>query len=228
MPALTLVLFAMLASSSVLPAAASSAGSDGSHIVVRRGADGMLTFTGGSRTSQRGSASRLAALVPRQPPTELAALFSREATRNGLDRRLVEAVSQIESAFDQAALSSKGAIGLMQLMPDTARDLGVTDPWDAAQNIAGGSRYLRQMLDRFGGQLEHALAAYNAGPSAVERFGGIPPYRETIDYVKKVIGVYRGEIPRIEPASGRAGTATRTAPIRVERDANGHLVMTTP
>jgi len=99
---------------------------------------------------------------------------------------LVKAVISVESEFDQWAVSSKGARGLMQLMPDTARRLGVGDSFDARQNIFAGTQYLRQMLDQFGGDVDLALAAYNAGPNAVLRYGGIPPYRETRGYVQKV------------------------------------------
>jgi hypothetical protein len=99
---------------------------------------------------------------------------------------LVKSVIAVESEFDQWAVSSKGARGLMQLMPDTARHLGVADSFDARQNIFGGTQYLRSLLDRFGGDLSLALAAYNAGASTVLRYGGVPPYRETRDYVRKV------------------------------------------
>jgi hypothetical protein len=99
---------------------------------------------------------------------------------------LVKAVIAVESEFDQWAVSSKGARGLMQLMPDTARRLGVGDSFDARQNIFAGTQYLRQMLDRFGGDVDLALAAYNAGPNAVVRYGGVPPYRETRGYLRKV------------------------------------------
>jgi len=99
---------------------------------------------------------------------------------------LVKAVIAVESEFDQWAVSSKGARGLMQLMPDTARLLGVGDSFDARQNIFAGTQYLRQMLDQFGGDIDLALAAYNAGPNAVLRYGGVPPYRETRGYVQKV------------------------------------------
>jgi hypothetical protein len=99
---------------------------------------------------------------------------------------LVKAVIAVESEFDQWAVSSKGARGLMQLMPDTARRLGVADTFDARQNIFAGTQYLRQMLDQFGGDVDLALAAYNAGPNAVLRYGGVPPYRETRGYVQKV------------------------------------------
>jgi Transglycosylase SLT domain len=109
------------------------------------------------------------------------------ATRlHQLSPDLVKAVIAAESEFDQWAVSSKGAQGLMQLMPATARQLGVADPFDARQNIFAGTQYLRILLDTFGGDVALALAAYNAGPNAVRRYGGIPPYRETRSYVEKV------------------------------------------
>jgi hypothetical protein len=103
---------------------------------------------------------------------------------------LVKAVIAAESAFDPLAVSRKGAQGLMQLMPQTAAQLGVDDPLEPASNVKGGSGYLRAMIDRYG-DLSRALAAYNAGPTAVDRYGGVPPYRETRDYVERVLTYYR-------------------------------------
>ena len=104
-----------------------------------------------------------------------------------LPRQLIHSVIRAESNFQADAVSPAGAQGLMQLMPATARELGVTDPFDVRQNIDGGARYLRQMLDRFGGDLKVALAAYNAGPGTVARYDGDVPYRETRDYVRRVL-----------------------------------------
>ena len=114
------------------------------------------------------------------------------AQRQGVDPALLTGLIRAESNFDPGATSPAGAQGLTQLMPGTAASLGVTNPLDPAQAIEGGARYLRQQLDRFGGDAAKALAAYNAGPGAVERFGGVPPYAETQAYVRKVLG-FAGE-----------------------------------
>ena len=120
-------------------------------------------------------------------------LIREHATRRSLRPELVRAVIQVESGFNPRALSPKGAMGLMQLMPATARSLGVNNPWDPAQNIRGGTDYLRQLLDEYDGNEELALAAYNAGSGAVAKYGRqVPPYRETRDYVRKV-GAAAGE-----------------------------------
>jgi len=117
-------------------------------------------------------------------------LIGHYAGAHGVEPALVKAVMRVESCFDHRAVSRVGAQGLMQLMPGTAADLGVTDSFDPAQNISGGVRYLSQMLARFNNDLKLALAAYNAGPGAVQRFGGIPPFPETQSYVERVRSHY--------------------------------------
>ena len=121
--------------------------------------------------------------------TEYEPLIQRAATAHGVDPRLVKAVIQAESAYQPGARSPKGAMGLMQLMPDTARQYQARNAYDPRANIEAGVKYLRTLLDQF--ELPLAIAAYNAGEGAVRRFGGIPPFAETQDYVKKVLSLYR-------------------------------------
>jgi len=118
-------------------------------------------------------------------------LINRIAREQGVDPDLVKAIIRVESNFDPRAVSRKGAQGLMQLMPATAADHAVADAFDPEQNIAGGVRYLRKLMDLFGGDLRLALGGYNAGENAVARFNGVPPYRETQQYVRKVLALYR-------------------------------------
>lgn len=120
-------------------------------------------------------------------PSPFDGLIAAAAQRYGIDPALLKGLIRAESNFDPNASSGAGAAGLVQLMPGTAASLGVTDRLDPAQSIDGGARYLRQQLDAFGGDVTKALAAYNAGPGAVRRFGGVPPYAETQAYVQKVV-----------------------------------------
>lgn len=125
------------------------------------------------------------ASVPIVAVIDFKALVDDAADRYGLPRRLVHSVVRAESDFQPHAVSPKGAIGLMQLMPATAAELGA-DPHDPAQNVDAGTRYLRDLLVKYDGGLYHALAAYNAGPAAVDRYQGVPPYRETVGYVRRI------------------------------------------
>ncbi len=113
------------------------------------------------------------------------------ASRYGVDDALIKAIIHIESGFNHKAVSRKGAEGLMQLMPSTSRDLKVYNPFDPRQNIDGGTRYFRKMMDNFDGNISLSLAAYNAGPALVKRIGRIPAIPETRDYVRKVLKMYR-------------------------------------
>jgi soluble lytic murein transglycosylase-like protein len=122
--------------------------------------------------------------------SEINDLITKYSEKNGLDEDFVKAVINQESGFNPKATSHCGAMGLMQLMPSTAQGLGVTNAYDAEQNIEGGTKYLKGLMDRFGNDKSLALAAYNAGPNAVKKYGGIPPYAETQNYVKSVLGKY--------------------------------------
>ncbi|HEX3129755.1 MAG TPA: lytic transglycosylase domain-containing protein [Thermoanaerobaculia bacterium] len=130
-------------------------------------------------------------LVP-IPKADIQIAIDRHAQAQSLDPKLVRAVVQVESGYNHRARSQKGAMGLMQLMPATASLYSVEDPYDPDENVRGGTRYLRYLVDRFPGRLDLAVAAYNAGPAAVDRYGGVPPYRETKDYVRRVLALYQG------------------------------------
>ncbi len=119
-------------------------------------------------------------------------IIRRAARRYGLDPELIRAVIDQESGGDTTAVSPRGAKGLMQLMDETAREMGVSRPFDPEENIFGGARYLKKQLDRWRGDLEKALASYNAGPAAVSRYDGVPPFAETIDYVRRITARVRG------------------------------------
>jgi Rod binding domain-containing protein len=147
--------------------------------------------------------SKAASLYRWNPPTDdvkrkMQDLVCLEAERAGVPENLALMLVEAESGFDSKARSRVGAMGLTQLMPATADALGVKNPWNAEENIAGGLRYLRGLMDRFDGNRRLALAAYNAGPEAVEKHGGVPPYPETIDYIARI----EGGIARIEGGLG--------------------------
>ena len=132
------------------------------------------------------------AALPARPtaPAELATLVQKTAEKHHVDAKLVRAVISTESNWNASAVSRKGALGLMQLIPTTAQRLGVGNAFDPAQNVDAGVRYLGMLLERYNGDLSRTLAAYNAGPGAVDRFGGVPNFRETRNYVEKVTANY--------------------------------------
>ena len=121
------------------------------------------------------------------------------ARKYNIEPSLIRAIIEAESRGDPLAVSRKGAMGLMQLMPQTAAELDVRNPFSPEENIEGGVRYLKYLLDRFNGDLRLAIAAYNAGPKTVEKFGTIPPIKETLQYVEKVLSIYRGEDTNEKP-----------------------------
>jgi soluble lytic murein transglycosylase-like protein len=141
------------------------------------------------------------------------------SAEHGLDPKLVDALVQVESAYNPGAVSRKGAQGLMQLMPATADRLDVDDPFDPEQNIRGGVRELDRLIDRYSGNLQLALAAYNAGEGAVEKYRGIPPYRETRNYVARIMSLYTGKPFRV--SGGRL-----ISPVKMVQDADGRTVIT--
>ena len=128
-------------------------------------------------------------------------IIQEAANLHGVDEDLVRAVIQTESGFDPQAVSRVGAKGLMQMMPATAKRMGVEDPFDPRENIMGGVKYLRMLLDMFQGDVSLAVAGYNAGEHAVVRHNGVPPYRETQGYVRKILGLLAGGSPRVAPVA---------------------------
>jgi soluble lytic murein transglycosylase-like protein len=172
-------------------------------------ASGLNSGSGTNGASNKLSSARLEELV------------QSTAARHGVDANLVRAVIQTESGGNPGAVSRKGAVGLMQLMPTTALELGVKNMYSAEQNLEAGVRYLHTLLDRYAGDLDKALAAYNAGAGAVDRAGGVPKYRETRDYVKKVTNNYfaadagkpmgTAGVPHSGLTNGPAGSTSNSA-----------------
>jgi soluble lytic murein transglycosylase-like protein len=195
---------------------------------IAQGADGRkVIFSETSVQHARRFAADLLPVpdLPGLPSGGLEPIIRRHCEARHLDQRLVRAVIQVESGYNHRARSNKGAMGLMQLMPGTAVELAVFHPYDVDENLRGGTAYLRQLIDAFPGSLEMAIAAYNAGPGAVERHHGVPPYPDTVDYVKRVMALYRGDgLPG--SASWQWHSGRRPAPF-VTRGASGRLLLTT-
>ncbi len=173
--------------------------------------DGQLGTEGSGRTTYGGGTSL-------GTPSPYDDMIKQAADEAGVPPALVKAVAKAESGFNPHAGSPAGAQGLMQLMPGTARGLGVTDPFDPLQSLRGGAKYLRAQLDRFGGDYAKALAAYNAGPGAVQKYGGIPPYAETQAYVPKVMAYFQ------EFGGATGGTGGTGSALGVETTSPGRLL----
>jgi soluble lytic murein transglycosylase-like protein len=153
-----------------------------------RSAAGSMALPGVPAAPNGDAASNQPLIVP---PAQIDSLVNANAAAWQVDPALVKAIIANESGFNANATSRTGAQGLMQLEPETAAGLGVRDAYDPAQNISGGTRYIKGLLERFHGDTRLAVAAYNAGPGAVEKFGGVPPYAETQNYVGNVLESYR-------------------------------------
>lgn len=151
-------------------------------------------------------------------PEEIDQAIVMSAARHNVDANLVRAVVKVESNFNSNAVSRKGAMGLMQLMPSTARSLNVKNPFDAEQNVDAGVRHLKQLLENYNGDVKLTLAAYNAGSGAVARSAGVPHFAETQNYVRKITSLYYGGVEIAPAGTGRD-------PVRVQRDARGVLYM---
>src|SRR3954447_23542238 len=173
-------------------------------------------------------ARRLSTKLADMPDEGLEPMIARHSDAQNLDPKLVRALIQAESGYNVKAVSNKGAIGLMQLMPDTASELNISNPYDPDQNIKGGTMYLRQMLDHFAGKVELAIAAYNAGPGAVEKHGGIPPFAETRDYVKRVLSLWRGADLSLPAAAVSVMPPGNRRKPYLARAPNNRLVLPTP
>ncbi len=151
---------------------------------------------------------------------DIEAAIDQAAVRHHVDASLVRSVVKVESNFNPNAVSRKGAMGLMQLMPSTARSLNVSNPFDPQQNVDAGVRHLRKLLDSYGGDVRLSLAAYNAGAGAVARSAGVPNFKETQNYVRRITTLYNGG--GVSLFSGQSGTASHD-PVIMQRDARGIL-----
>jgi len=180
---------------------------------------GLLALLPAAPAAAKGAADAVegGALPPDR--SELRQLVNRVSLEHGVDPKLVDALVRVESSYDPGAISRRGAMGLMQLMPDTANRLDVEDPFNPEENVRAGVKEFSRLVDRYAGNLQLALAAYNAGEGAVARYRGIPPYNETRNYVSRILTLYTGKPFRL------AGTY-RARPVRMVRDREGNAVIT--
>jgi soluble lytic murein transglycosylase-like protein len=203
------------------------------HLAVASDSEGLYYYVSGgelvfTNTPSRSDARTVPGLEPQVgassvdlPATPFDPYIHQVARQTGLSPSLIKAVALVESGFDPEAVSPKGAMGLMQLMPGTAKQYGVRDAFDPGENLLAGARHLRNLLDEFGGDLTLALAAYNAGSGAVRRHGGVPAYRETRDYVRKV----HEKLGKPTRDGGGAATAERAPEVRLVRASDGTILL---
>jgi len=208
----------------IVLASAAGAAQAGEEIYYRRDSSGALVLTNVPDHRDLRTYAGRGPLPGANSGEEYRSVIWRTALNHGVRPELVYAVASVESNFNPRAVSAKGAQGLMQLMPETATRFGVTDPFDPVENIVGGVRYLKYLLDLFGGDQRLALAAYNAGENVVQAARTVPPYQETRAYVSKVLKLFgRDRTPYVDPARGGAAVGGRGAaePIYTYTDAQG-------
>lgn len=190
--------------------------------------DGAIVFTNvrgaGLRPVPGFSGRQQVTAVNALPPTVYDRYIEYLAAETGVSSDLIKAVAMVESGFDANARSPRGARGLMQLMPEIARQYGVLNAYDPHQNLRGGATHLSSLLERYDGDLTLTLAAYNAGSGAVKRYRGVPPYRETRDYIRRVHDLLEGKVAtRRSPKRQRADAVASSAPVRVVYGADGTI-----
>ena len=169
--------------------------------------DAQATSNSAAVTNATGSAATVTSTTA-SVPTDLMSIFQEAAQTYGVDVNLLTAIARQESNFTASATSSSGAMGIMQLMPATAQGLGVNDAYNPYENIMGGAKYISQLLSRYNGDVSLALAAYNAGSGNVAKYGGIPPFAETQNYVSKILGYYQDSTVTGSNTAAASGTVT--------------------
>jgi soluble lytic murein transglycosylase-like protein len=179
----------------------------------------VLFLASASHAAANGAVATAGPSVATLGRTDLRRMVTRVSEEHGMDPKLVDALVRVESDYNPRAVSRRGAMGLMQLMPATARRLEVDDPFDPEDNVRGGTRELSRLVERYAGNLPLALAAYNAGEGAVAQYSGIPPYSETRSYVSRILTIYNGRPYRL-------AETYRAAPVRLLRDLQGTTLIT--
>ena len=188
--------------------------------------DAQATSNSAAVTNATGSAATVTSTTA-SVPTDLMSIFQEAAQTYGVDVNLLTAIARQESNFTASATSSSGAMGIMQLMPATAQGLGVNDAYNPYENIMGGAKYISQLLSRYNGDVSLALAAYNAGSGNVAKYGGIPPFAETQNYVSKVLGYYQDRTASGTVTGNNVAAASSTATANNAMTANSNRLSET-